>query len=69
MRISKKQSVRMKRNANRDEVTPATGTPQESRIWREHFKIEDIGQWDVRTVAHREKMFEGAVSDEGVRWR
>jgi hypothetical protein len=34
--------LRTKRNANFDSVTSATGTPQESRIWREHFLVKEI---------------------------
>jgi hypothetical protein len=52
MRISNKRSLcglRTKRNANFDSDTSATGTPQESRIWREHFIIEVIS---MKTLAN-----------------
>jgi hypothetical protein len=49
--ISNKQLIfgfRTKRNANFDSVTSATGRPQGSRIWREHFLIEEIS---MKTLA------------------
>jgi hypothetical protein len=46
-------ALRTKRNVNFDSVTSATGTPQESRIWREHFIFDEIsmktfanGMWE-----------------------
>jgi hypothetical protein len=45
MRISNKQSIcglRIKRNADFDSVTSATGTPQESRIWDLYFIREVV---------------------------
>jgi hypothetical protein len=40
--------LRIKRNANFDSVTSATGTPQGSRIWKEHFLREVIS---MKTLA------------------
>jgi hypothetical protein len=63
MRISIKPLIcglRTKRNVNFDSVTSATGTPQESRIWREHFLFEEIstktsvvGMWEMSRIWDR----------------
>jgi surface protein len=58
MRISTRQSLcglGMKRNANFDSVTSATGTPQESQIFN-----GDIGQWDVVRVTDMGFLFSRA---------